>query len=166
MSEVIDGSYLRRFFIYQPSTGLLRWRVSRSRQSKRLEVAGKVNFAGYREVTLRGKGLLVHRLAFFWVNGYWPDQVDHKNLCKVDNSAKNLRGVTQSQNQQNQKLRSTNSSGIKGVCWDKRKEAWYARIGINGSVVSLGYHPDKFSAACAAFSARNMYHGDYCNHGN
>ncbi|MDI9768186.1 HNH endonuclease [Pantoea dispersa] len=162
----INKEYLRKFFIYQPANGLLRWRVSRSRQSKRLDVAGKINFAGYREVMVEGRSILAHRIAFFWVHGFWPEQVDHKNRCRSDNSISNLRPASQSQNQQNQRLRSTNTSGIKGVCWDKRKGLWYSRVGVNGKVISLGYYEDKFSAACAVFSARNNYHGVYCNHGN
>lgn len=162
----VSREFLLKYFIYQPSNGRFRWRVSRSRQSKRLGDAGKVSSWGYRELKVEGNVFYVHRLAFFWLHGFWPEQVDHKNNIKSDNSASNLRAASQSQNQHNTSLRATNTSGIKGVCWDKRKGLWYSRIGVNGKVISLGYFPDKSSAACAVFSARNEYHGIYCNHGN
>lgn len=43
---------------------------------------------------------------------------------------------------------------------------WQVRITLNGRVFSVGNYEDKFSAACAAFSARNRLHGEFCNHGS
>jgi hypothetical protein len=42
--------------------------------------------------------------------------IDHINRVRDDNRIENLRLVTQSQNALNSKLKSTNTTGIKGLC--------------------------------------------------
>jgi len=163
--NLITKEILIRNFIYQPATGVLRWRTSRGR-SERLGLAGKVTSEGYREVRINSRFYMVHRVVFFWVYGFWPDQVDHRNNNKGDNSISNLRAASHSQNRQNVRLQSNNSSGIKGVGWNKQVMKWQVRITLNGKVFCLGSYEDKFSAACVAVSARNVLHGEFCNHGS
>lgn len=61
--------------------------------------------------------------------------VDHKNLDPLDNRRENLRAATQAEQNCNKGLTSLNTSGVKGVCWDKEKGKWYARISLRGRVV-------------------------------
>jgi hypothetical protein len=99
--------------------------------------------------------ILMHRLIINAPDGY---DTDHVNCNKLDNRISNLRIATRMQNNCNQKLGSNNTSGYKGVYFDKRKSKWKSCISINGVIHHLGYFADKesaHSAYCAA--AMNLY---------
>lgn len=59
------------------------------------------------------------------------DYVDHRNGNTLDNQRCNLRICTQSQNAANAGLQKSNTSGFKGVAWDKTKNAWVVQIKVN-----------------------------------
>jgi hypothetical protein len=86
-------------------------------------------------------------------------QVDHCNRNKLDNRRSNLRAATTSQSKANEGLRSTNKSGYRGVCWDRRDKAWRACIVVNRRQISLGYDQDKKAAAKAYNQAARKYFG-------
>lgn len=64
---------------------------------------------------------------------------DHVNRDKLDNRRCNLRACTNNQNQGNSKIRIDNTSGHRGISWNKRDKKWQARININGKLKHLGY---------------------------
>ncbi len=70
-------------------------------------------------------------------------QVDHINHNPLDNRRSNLRIVTKEQNQMNQKIPKTNTSGYKGVSWSKQKRKWIVKI----KRTQIGSFEDKLSAA-------------------
>jgi hypothetical protein len=51
-------------------------------------------------------------------------EVDHIFHIKHDNRKDKLRIVTKSQNQMNTDIKNVNTSGVKGVSWNKRDEVW------------------------------------------
>jgi len=65
-------------------------------------------------------------------------ETDHINGNKLDNRRENLRNVTHSQNQLHSRLPKTNTSGVKGVVWDKKNKKWQAQIKIKGKNHFLG----------------------------
>lgn len=73
--------------------------------------------------------------------------VDHVNGDGLDNRRENLRLCTQAQNMRNTRLRSNNTSGYKGVSWDKHRNYWTARIKVNGHYLYLGRFTNKEEAA-------------------
>lgn len=73
--------------------------------------------------------------------------VDHINGNKSDNRRSNLRIVTRQQNCHNSPKRARNTSGYKGVSFDKRKNKWRARLRHEGSELFLGYFENKHDAA-------------------
>ncbi len=78
--------------------------------------AGAVAHHGYIHIVIDRRMYLGHRLAWFYMTGKWPDaQIDHRNMVRGDNRWSNLRAATQSQQQQNQRVRKDNRLGIKGV---------------------------------------------------
>jgi AP2 domain len=90
-----------------------------------------------------------------------PRQVDHKDReATLDNRRQNLR-VTLDKNQQNQGKHKNNTSGFKGVCWDKRKAQWRARISAGGKSVLLGLFPTALDAAAAYDAAAKELHGEF-----
>jgi hypothetical protein len=82
---------------------------------------------------------MAHRLAWLYMTGAFPkEQIDHINLDRADNRWRNLREATQSQNRANVSAYANNTSGIKGVNWDKRAGKWRAQIYIAGRKTLLG----------------------------
>ncbi len=64
--------------------------------------------------------------------------VDHINRVRVDNRKQNLRCATKAQNAANSGMKSNNTSGYRGVFWDKRRRKWSARIWSEGKLKWLG----------------------------
>ncbi len=86
--------------------------------------------------------------------------VDHINGIRCDNRRSNLRRCSRSQNNMNSKTPVTNSSGVKGVSWNKRKLQWVAYISKNRRI-HLGYFTDFDAAVAARKSAEKKYHGNF-----
>lgn len=63
--------------------------------------------------------------------------VDHRDGDGLNNQRFNLRQATQKQNCCNQRLKITNTSGYKGVYFNRKCEKWVAQI-QNGKSISLG----------------------------
>lgn len=87
--------------------------------------------------------------------------VDHKNGNTLDNRRENLRLATTSQNSINQKLRRDNTSGVKGVYWDKKNKKFKAQISLHGKAKSLGRFSTKEEAAYAYAVASEHLHGEF-----
>lgn len=64
--------------------------------------------------------------------------VDHVNGNGLDNTRFNLRLANRQQNGQNRQRNSNNTSGYKGVTFQKKTGRWFSRIGINGETIYLG----------------------------
>ena len=90
-------------------------------------------------------------------------QVDHApDSHGLNNQRINLR-TTRTQNQSNAQLSKANSSGFKGVCWDKCKEKWWAQIRGDGKARFLGYHTNAEDAARAYDVAAVKFFGEFAN---
>jgi len=87
--------------------------------------------------------------------------VDHINGDRLDNRRSNLRLVTNTQNQQNKRTPSHNTSGYKGVCWHKRVKKWHVRITVDGKRLHLGYTRDRETAAQLYDAAARFFFGEY-----
>jgi hypothetical protein len=100
-------------------------------------------------------------------NGYLPKfplTVDHiKN--KNDNRIENLREADQNQQQHNKGLTKSNTSGVKGVSWNKRNEKWEAHLKFEGKKIHVGYFIDIKEAEIAVKKLREQLHGEFANHG-
>ena len=88
---------------YDPLTGVFRWRVARGSRAAG-DVAGGISGAGYRQIGIDGRYYQASRLAWLYTTGEWPDgEIDHKNGVHDDNRWDNLRDVTHTENNQNQR---------------------------------------------------------------
>ena len=81
------------------------------------------------------------------------EQGDHWNHNTLDNRRENLRKCTALENCQNARKRRDNTSGFKGVTWNKHKEKWQAQITHNKKHRFLGY----FSTAKEAAKSYDEY---------
>lgn len=85
---------------------------------------------------------------------------DHINGNKLDNRRCNLRVVTRSQNNANQKINSANTSGYKGVSWNKHLKYWSAYIKYNGKRI-VKYFKTKDEAAKGYNKLAMIYFGKF-----
>jgi hypothetical protein len=88
-------------------------------------------------------------------------QVDHIDGNGLNNTRANLRTATSQQNRCNQRIRSNNKSGFKGVSWEKEYEKWKAQIKIHGKSKSLGLFVDIEDAIEAYAAASAQMHGEF-----
>ena len=106
----------------------------------------------------RQKTVAMHRLIMSCPDGM---EVDHINLDGLDNRKENLRISHHSQNVANQYLRTSNTSGYKGVYWESRKGWWRAQIRSRGRSWVLGIFDDPILAAIAYDEAARVLHGEF-----
>ena len=163
MHEPISHALLLDLAKYDQDTGLWSWNKNR-RFCSHGKRAGSITRYGYIKVSLLGKNYQAHRLAWFYMTGSWPKhEIDHINGVRDDNRFSNLREATPTQNQANKKMRKDNTSGFKGVCWDKSKGKWQSSLSIKGSTRFLGRF-DTPEEAYKAFEAASIeVHGEYAN---
>ena len=86
-------------------------------------------------------------------------EVDHANGDRLDNRRHNLRRCTGAQNQQNRpRLAVNNTSGRRGVAWDRSRGKWLAYARLDGRQHNLGRYDDVDEAAATAarFRAEHM----------
>lgn len=144
---------------YEPLTGVFTWlKGNKNRVGK---MAGTKSNS-YWQIKLNQKCYLAHRLAWFYVTKEWPEEeVDHLNTNSLDNSWVNLRLATRKKNSWNQGLRSSNTSGIKGVYWNKKSRKWSARVRTEIGRVWLGNFTDLGEAALACSVFRELHHHEF-----
>ena len=126
--------------------------------------SGTVNKQGYVQIKIFNKRYYAHRLIFFMFNGYFPQEIDHIDGNKSNNCIENLRSVTREQNIQNTKLRKDNTSGIKGVCWDKRSNKWKVQIAVNKKNHFLGHFDSIDLAKKTVDQFRKKHHLEYARY--
>jgi hypothetical protein len=90
-------------------------------------------------------------------------RADHRNHDTLDNRRFNLRPATEAQNHQNSRKRRDNTSGFRGVSFQKRSGKWQARIRVNGTRLYLGCHATPEIAAIAYAEAVHRLHGEFAN---
>lgn len=144
-------------FDYDPGSGSLRWKVSLNARAPAGSEAGTLRPDGYRQLRLDGESILAHRLIYLMQTGKIPAEIDHKNRTRDDNRWKNLRPATSSENSHNTKIRATNTSGCKGVSWDKSIGKWIARIYVEKKLFYLGSFLDKSKAIRARHRANRQF---------
>lgn len=147
---------LRELLSYDPSTGDIVWRQQRGKRAKAGAIAGCLCGQGYRVITIDYVSYQGHQVAWALHYGAWPEGgVDHRNLIKSDNRIGNLRQASQSQNAANTGMRKRNTSGRKGVTWNKASGKWQAGIRVKGKDLYLGLFSDLDEAHAAYCKAAN-----------
>lgn len=108
-----------------------------------------VGYAGRDEwVNRRNEKILMHRQIMGLEKGD-ARLVDHINQDTLDNRRSNLRLADRSLNAFNSKLSLRNTSGHRGVSFDKLRIKWKASIQIHGKQYYLGRFNDFESAVSA-----------------
>lgn len=123
-AHILTADRVRELLSYDAETGILTRKVRTSHRINLGDVAGTVRPDGYLKVSLDNKSYLAHRVAWVIEYGVWPDfEIDHINGIRSDNRICNLRDVTPSTNQENQRVAYKNSAGkALGVTFHKRNQ--------------------------------------------
>jgi len=155
---------LKQLYHYEPATGIFTFINTRGRM-KAGSVAGSYNAStGYINMKIDHKMYKAHRLAYLYMTGSIPPEVDHDNRNCIDNSWNNLNAATHSSNQRNQSVPSNNTSGTMGVGWHKQSQRWRAGINVLSGRKHLGNFKCK-TAAILARKAAEIAHNFHPNHG-
>ena len=102
---------------------------------------GYLQIGIYKKDHKKRKWYGVHRLLglLFIPNPVNKPQIDHINRNSLDNRLINLRWATRQEQGNNQKLRESNTSGVKGVSFAKSRQKWETRLWVNGKVYQRGF---------------------------
>lgn len=137
---------------YDPETGMFHRRVGTTRGIKAGDIMGTDKGDGL-FAYVECKRYLLHRLAWFYMTGAWPNIIDHINRNPYDNRWCNLRNTTQAMNRKNNSRYSHNTSGVTGVRrkrWSSGSMSrWCAEIWVDGQTRTIGYF-DNFDEAVSA----------------
>jgi hypothetical protein len=104
--------------------------------------------------------MLLHRFILNVDKKYTIDHINHNGL---DNRKCNLRICTFEENLKNKKMYKNNTSGCKGVFFDKATKKWRTIIGNDKKIISVGYFDNKIDAVMAYNKAAIKYHGEFAN---
>jgi hypothetical protein len=110
---------------------------------------------GYRQLYVQGKGYLLHRLIFYYHNGYFPKVVDHIDGDITNNKIENLQGCDQRLNIAKSKMFKTNNTGFRGVHFNKLANKYEAYVWID----SKKHYCGLYNTAGDAYNARIEYLG-------
>lgn len=156
---------LKKLLNYNSKTGIFTRKVSVAYNAQRGDIVGCPNERGYLLCRIDGKGYRLHRLAFLYMEGFFPEfGVDHENGIVDDNKWDNLKHATQGCNLQNTKKRSTNTSGFPGVRFHKQNRNWIVRPQLNGKYITVGSYSTKLNAALARLTWEVNCEQWNCNH--
>ncbi len=164
----ISHSELLRILDYDPETGIFTWK-------RRIDVRGRWNArwcgkpagsidpsTGYVKIMIDGVNYYGHRLAWLYATGNWPPhEIDHRFGRRATAKIHELREATRFQNGKNVKKHKRNSSGVKGVCWDKQTQKWRAFIMCDRKRINLGRFDRLEDAAAAYRAAAEKHHGEF-----
>lgn len=101
-------------------------------------------------------GIKEHEVSWLLFNDGLPKRplaIDHIDGNVDNNAPANLRAVTASVNQHNQRR-------AKGYSWSKAAGKWNARIFLNGCLTNLGLYDTELDARAAYIRAKRHYHPD------
>lgn len=164
--------FLKSVWVFETETGVFKWAPRRPDTLKNRQwngrfagkVVGGITKDGYLRTTIEYSGkalsILLHRVAWAFSRGSWPVSIiDHRNENKSDNRADNLRIASYAQNIANRVQ--INSTGVKGVRYDKRTGKFQARIMVTGKSIHLGMFDCAVEAGNAYDDAAKEYYKDF-----
>ena len=164
----IPIDYLRESLIYEPGTGLLRWRerpLSHFPDKRAWRIwnaqwpgrtAGNLHpIHHYWKILFSGNGqrrhIRGHRAAWALTYGeYPPHDIDHWDGDPSNNRLSNLKAATQAENNQNTVARGTTLNIASGH--------YQARIGINRKLICLGTYDTEAAAHRVYLDAKKKLH--------
>lgn len=152
---------LRSVLDYNPQTGVFTWKKVSAGTRVENGVAGSPAIGGkYVSITIDQKPYLAHRLAWFYVNGVWPEgEIDHMDGCGTNNRIDNLRDVSHAVNMQNIRAKTAKNkrSSLMGVSVSDEGRIT-SSLTFAGKSYYLGTFDTEHDAHKAYISAKRAMH--------
>lgn len=120
-----------------------------------IEIKGTNIYAGR---TLKNKRIYLHRDI---LNPNKKECIDHIDGNGLNNRKCNLRICNKAQNRRNSRKLENCTSKFKGVCWDKDRNKWFAKIKIQDKTLNLGRFLTEIEAAKAYDEAATVLFGEF-----
>ncbi len=116
---------------------------------------------GYRLIKVCENYYFIHRMVaeLFVPNPDRCNVVDHIDNDRGNNVVSNLRWVTTLKNNLN-KTPQRNSTGVKGVTYDSKKEKYRVRVSIQNKDIQVGYYSDLETATLVRRLFVNLLYGE------
>ena len=156
-----------RLFEYRD--GDLFWKpriMSRGRPSVLTgQKIGCPNGSGYFTMMHNKRKYYLHQLIFLMHHGYIPSNIDHIDGVGANNRIENLRQASVSENMYNTKINTVNTSGFKGVHFNKQKRKWQAKLWVRGTQIARVFETKDLAIEFMDL-LREMAHGQFANHGH
>lgn len=162
----IDCQLIERakaLFLFDKEKGVLLWKEPTSNRVRKGDMAGRINNAGHLGVGIDGKRYQVHRLVWCMHNGPIPDgfEIDHVDEDKTNNRLGNLRLASRSQNMSNVSSHAHNTSGVKGISFNRAAGKWEAYVHFNYKKYNLGLFENKENAEKEVRIKRDELHKEF-----
>lgn len=150
--------------LFDYKDGNLHWKIARAKNKiKANSIAGSKNKI-YNSISIFGKTWSLHRVIWIFHFGHTNKEIDHVDGNTKNNNIENLREVTRNQNQYNHKINKRNTSGYKGISFDKKRNKWTVRFNVKKTPIYFGRFDDLELAELVAIEARNKYHKEFARH--
>ena len=162
---MITQQELIEFANYNKDTGVFT-RIKGAGGRKANSICGWKSDLGYSIMNINNKKYRCHHLAWLYVFGHMPSQIDHINHDRFDNRISNLREANQAENSRNCSMSIKNTSSYTGVYIIKNKKSisYRAEITFNRKAIRLG-HYSNFEDAVNARKQAELDYGFHENHG-
>ena len=171
----VEINHLKECLDYNYKTGGLFWKHRPEHHFKNNLVfkawntryankkAGCTGANGYVYISVDKKRYLAHRLGYALYHGYFPENdIDHKDRIRTHNWITNLREASDQCNLRNAGMSKNNTSGVKGVNFDKPTKKWRAKIMIFHKTISIGRFKLFSDAVKASWGAEVKYKFPNC----
>jgi len=153
---------VRELFRYEDGN-LIRL-VNASSTARAGWIAGSLTTHGYLSTRIDKVLYYNHRLVFLFHHGYTPENyIDHIDRNPLNNRIENLREVSNVCNIRNSKQLDSNTSGVKGVYFNKVRQKWAGQITTNNRAKNLGIFSDFTEAVAHRLAAEQCLNWNECD---
>lgn len=156
---LMTQEYLKSILRYCPETGMFSW-LKTGKGIRQGRPVGTPDKDGYLSVRHKGKLHRMHRLAWLYMTGEWPEgQIDHVNRDVQDNRFANLRPCTNAENLRNREFAEREIP--RGVHRSGKK--FRVRVSVQGKNMDFGTYHDIELAELVAQEARRTHYGEFAS---